>query len=219
MDNYNSEEIWPVSVFILIPFFFIILIIFTDYRYKLRPVDYIDNATVCASLILGFIFLYGMQKYDQINVDTPTFAKNIIYLQRIANKYDASLTKYLKCFLKGYLNFEEFNFSILTFQEKLLPQITNPNEVIHIQGMISGLEILYNTRISKTDLVANEIWASVLIVAILFTVIFPMDPDLSRLNACIIIILIWLPLFVLYYLYTKANKLLISTIQSVLREL
>ena len=192
----------PLPLIIFIPIAFIIIVLFTNIRYALRPDDYIGNSTVFASLVIGFIFLYAMQKYDLMDLNVETVSRNLFYLSSVAEKYNPSSICYLIRYAKGFLNFEKGDFSLLRFEKKILPQITDEATRFRVQESITILEQIYNQRISQVNLIAEPLWYLTFITAILLTIIFPLDISFAkRSDSVIVIILIWLPILTIYYLY------------------
>jgi hypothetical protein len=196
---YRQIPLWG---FILVPIFFILVVLFSDVRYNLSPAAYIGHGTAIASLVIGFIFLYGMQKYDLMDLNVPIVTRNLIYLKGVADKYDSSLNKYLVRYAENFLDFDPSDYSIYIFEKKLLAKITDPNLTISVHDSVKKLEEIYNQRISGTNLIAEPIWYLVFIIALLLTLIFPMDMSFhNRADSAIIIALIWLPVTTIYALY------------------
>jgi len=210
----------PLWVFVLVPIFFISIILFSNVRYNLAPANFIGHGTAIASLVIGFIFLYAMQKYDLMDLNVPIVVRNLTYLSGIANKYDPSLVCYLEKYAKGFLNFEENNFSIYIFEKKLLKHITDPNLIKSVHESVKKLEDIYNQRISGTNLIAEPIWYLVFIIALLLTLIFPMDVTFhNRSDSVIVIALIWLPITTIYALYLTELSNLDKAINDVIKTL
>jgi hypothetical protein len=210
----------PLEVFIIIVFFFMAIILFTDVKYKLRPANYIGHGTMIASLVIAFIVLYGMQKFDLTDFNVPIVTRNLIYLQTIADKYDPSLNKYLISYAEGFLNFDINNYSIYIFEDKILNKIKNKSLLIPVQESIKALKDSYNDRVSGTNLIAEPIWYLVFIICILLTVIFPLDECFtSKLDSIIVIILIWLPVITIYALYLTELQALVSSLEDVIKVL
>lgn len=208
----------PLWVFIVIPVFFILIVLFTDIRYSLRPDNYIGHGTTIASLVIGFIFLYAMQKYDNMDLNVPIVTRNLAYLKGVAEKYDPSLIKYLVCYAKGFLDFNPNDFSIYKFEAKLLPQIQDPNIVKSVHDSVRILQDAYNQRVSGTNLIAQPIWYLVFIIALLLTLIFPMDISFhKRADSIIMILLIWLPITTIYALYLTELNSLDNNIKEIIR--
>jgi hypothetical protein len=201
----------PLPIVVLIPFVFIYIVLFTNIRYALRPDDYISDSTVFASLVIGFIFLYAMQKYDIMDANVTTVARNLNYLKYIAEKYDPSLICYLIRYGEGFLDFEENNYSIIRFEERILPLIEDESIRYRVRESISLLETIYHERISKTNLIVEQLWYLIFITAILLTIIFPLDTSFVKpADSVIVIILIWLPIVTIYYLYISELNSLVN---------
>lgn len=208
----------PSWSFIVVPLFFIAVILFTDVRYNLSPGNFIGHGTAIASLVIGFIFLYAMQKYDLMDLNVPIVTRNLIYLKGVAEKYDPSLVCYLEQYAEGFLNFEQDNYSIYIFEKKLLKKISDPNLTISVHDSVKKLEDIYNQRISGTNLIAEPIWYLIFIIALLLTLIFPMDISFhNRADSVIVITLIWLPIAAIFTLYLTELKNLNSTITNVIK--
>lgn len=208
----------PLEIFIIIVFFFIAIILFTDVKYKLRPANYIGHSTIIASLVIAFIVLYGMQKFDLTDFNVPVVTRNLIYLQTIADKYDPSLNKYLISYAEGFLDFDINNYSIYIFEDKILNhKIKNP---VPVQESIKALKDAYNDRVSGTNLIAEPIWYLVFIICILLTIIFPLDECFTnKLDSIIVIILIWLPVTTIYALYLTELQALVNSLEDVIKVL
>jgi hypothetical protein len=210
----------PLPVFWLTPIFFILIILFTNWRYQLLPNEFIGNGTVFASLVIGFIFLYAMQKYDNMDLNVPILVRNVGYLERIALKYDPSLVCYLIRYTEAFLNFDNSGFDLVEFECELLPLIEEECEKIRVIESLSLLAGIFHQRVSKSNLIVNELWYLVFICCILLTIIFPMDSSFVKdLDSIIIIVLIWLPIVVVYYLYDKEINNLDGTLMKLIDRL
>lgn len=210
----------PLPLIVFIPIAFIIIVLFTNIRYALRPDDYIGNSTVFASLVIGFIFLYAMQKYDLMDLNVETVSRNLIYLASVTELYDPSLICYLIKFAEGFLTFDTHDFSLLKFEEKLLPLINDEVTSFRVRESITILEQIYNQRISQVNLIAEPLWYLTFVTAILLTIIFPLDISFTkRTDSVIVIILIWLPIVTIYYLYISELESLTETISSTIDKL
>jgi len=105
-------------------------------------------------------------------------------------------------YLKDFSNFNNTGYPIVTFEEKLLPQIDDENVRFRIREAVTILEGSSFQRISGENLIPAPIWYIVFLVAILLTLIFPMDTNLNfRPDSIILIILIWVPVVIIYTLY------------------
>ena len=210
----------PLEIFILTPIIFILFAVFTNIRYELRPTNYIGHSTIFGSLIIGFIFLYAMQKYDKIDANVPVVARNIIFLEEMALKYDPSLICYLIEYSENFLSFTREEFPILKFERKIIPLVDDPTVAARITESVTILELISHERITKTNLIVNPIWYTVFIMLFLLTVIFPMDSNFGKpLDSIIVIILIWLPIVVIYYLYQSELYNIENTMEDLIDEL
>ena len=207
----------PLWVFIVLPIFFILIILFTDIKYKLRPNSYIGHSTTIASLVIGFIFLYAMQKFDLMDLNVPIITRNLVYLKTVAEKYDPSLVKYLVSYAEGFLDFDMGNYSIYIFEQKLLDKIEDENLKVGVVEATAALKDAYDQRVSGTNLIAQPIWYLVIIICILLTVIFPLDDCFKqKSDSIIVILLIWLPVTTIYTLYLSELNSLKNSIQDVI---
>ena len=210
----------PLWVFIVLPIFFILVVVFTDVRYGLRPNNYIGHSTTIASLVIGFIFLYGMQKFDTMDLNVPYITRNLIYLKSVAEKYDPSLVKYLISYAEGFLSFDATNFSIYKFEDQLLDKIDDADLKVSVHDSVRTLEGIYNDRVSGTNLIAEPIWYLVVIICILLTLVFPLDSCFKQdTDSVIVIILIWLPVVTIYSLYLSELQALEDSVTSVIKVL
>ncbi len=208
----------PLWVFIALPIFFILIVLFTDVRYGLRPNNYIGHSTTIASLVIGFIFLYGMQKFDLMDLNVPYITRNLIYLKKVAEKYDPSLVKYLISYAEGFLAFDMNNYAIYKFEDIIIEKIDDEDVKASVMDAVRTLKDIYNDRVSGTNLIAEPIWYLVVIICILLTLLFPLDYCFKqKTDSIIVIILIWLPVVTIYSLYLSELKALedsvISTIE------
>lgn len=192
----------PLPVIIALPFLFIFLILFTDIRYEFRPNKYIRHGTTIAALSIGFVFLYALQKYDKMDANFPVVVRNIIYLADLALVYDPTLICYLIEYLNNFLTFDNIGYPIVIFEKKLLRQISDENIVFRVRESVSILEDISNQRVSGENLIAAPIWWVVFIAATILTILFPMDTNFeSEIDAILIIIIIWAPVVMIYWLY------------------
>ena len=207
----------PLWVFIVLPIFFILIVLFTDIKYHMKPNTYIDPGTTIASLVIGFIFLYAMQKFDVMDLNVPIITRNLIYLKTVAEKHDPSLVKYLVSYAEGFLDFDMGNYSIYIFEQKLLDQIKDENLKVGVVEATEALKDAYNQRVSGTNLIAQPIWYLVIIICILLTVIFPLDDCFKqKSDSVIVILLIWLPVVTIYALYLSELNSLRDSVEEVI---
>jgi len=212
--------VMPVATFIILPLFFIFLILFTNIRYQMIPSEYISHVAVFASLVVGFIFLYSMQKFDQMNANVPVVERNIIGLSRLADKYNPSLNCYLIEYILNFLTFTNDKFPITTFEMKIVPLISNQEEIFRLKESVTTLEEIENQRISRVNLIPEPIWYVVLVSVIILTIIFCLDTTLERkTDAILSIILIWFPIFVIYFMYNFELNALEETMDNLLKYL
>ena len=210
----------PLEFFLIIPLIFILIQLFTDIRWKVVPNHYFSSIVIFPSLVIGFIFLYATQKYDKMDANVPVVERNIIYLEQMAKKYNPSTECYLKEYVKNFLDFTNNAFPILDFEREILPQVTDENDAFRIREAVTILELIAHERITKSNLIPDQIWYLVLVVALLLTTIFPMDAEFQKnIDPIVIIILIWLPLFTIYYLYDFELKTLENTMENLLHKL
>jgi hypothetical protein len=210
----------PLPVIIFLPILFILLIIFTDIRYDLKPKQFVSHATTISSLAVGFVFLYALTKYDRMDANYPVVVRNIIYLADLALEYDPSLICYLIQYLNDFIAFDNTGYPIIQFEAKLIPLITDQNLIFRVRESVSILEDISNQRISGENLIAAPIWYVVFLAATLFTVIFPMDVSFeNRVDPILLIILIWVPVVTIYTLYTIALSDLDNAINTLIQEL
>jgi len=210
----------PRELFILTPLLFIAFVVLSNFRYGLSPNNYIGHSTTFASLVIGFIFLYGMQKYDKMDGNVPVVERNIVYLQEMALKYDPSLLCLLIQYVVNFLDFTNDEFPILEFEKKILPLISNEEEYYRVRESVTILELISHQRISGENLIADPIWFLIYIVALLLTLIFPMDKEFkSKTDSIIVIVLIWFPIITIYFLYMSELDKLQNTMDKLIKEL
>jgi len=210
----------PLPFVIAIPLLFIFLVIFTDIRYQLSPKEYMSHGTTVSALAIGFVFLYALQKYDQMDANYPIVVKNIVFLTDVALKYDSKLICYLVQYLKDFLNFDNTGYPLFQFEQKILTYITDPNLIYRIHASVDTLAEAAYQRISGTNLIAAPVWYLVFLAATILTIIFPMDEKLtSRVDSVLLIFLIWLPVITMYTLYTAALGYLDTAITSLIDDL
>jgi hypothetical protein len=213
---YPEIPLWGV---ILFPFVFIYLIIFTDIRYDFEPDLRISDSTTFASLVVGFILFYAMQKFDNIDLNVPTVSRAILYLKKIALKYDANLVCYLISYVKGFINLKIDNYSLKCFEKLLLPLIDNEAERERVRASVTTLDNVYYDRVSETNIIAQPIWYLVFLSGILLSIILPMNTAISKVNAVLVILLIWLPITFIYSLYLSELQALTDIMNNTLDEL
>ncbi len=207
----------PVGTFILVPLIFVFLILFTNVRYQMIPNRYIGHVTIFASLVIGFIFLYSMQKYDKMNANIPVVERNIIYLSGKADKYNPQLNCFLIEYINDFLNFRNDRFSIINFEKKLIPLVSSEEEIFRIREAVTILEDILYQRITGANLIPEPIWYIVFISIFILTIIFCLDTTLERsIDAIISIILIWFPIFVIYFMYNFELENLQETMDNLL---
>ena len=210
----------PLYAFLVIPLSFLFLVYFTNIRYRLYPNNYIGSIAVFASLVVGFIFLYGMQKYDIMDANVPVVERNIVYLSELAVRYNPDLLCFLARFVFDFLNFNNDRYSIIEFENALLPLVDDPNEKFRIRESVTILENINNQRITRTNLIANPIWYVVLVGILILTIIFPLDEKFcNAMDSTLVIILIWFPIYVIYYLYNLELDRLERTMTNLLHYL
>lgn len=205
----------PLVLFPLTAIIFILIATFTNIRYQLRPENYIGHGSMIASLVIGFIFLYAMQKVDAMDANVPVVERTIIYLTEIALAYDEpSALCFLIEYLNDFLNFTNDKFPILRFENAIMPKINDETVKSRVKDAITTLEVISHQRITKTNLIRDELWYTVYIIAFLLTIIFSLDSKFEKpLDSIITIILIWFPLITIYYLYQSEIRTLEETIE------
>jgi len=210
----------PIELFALTPIVFILIAAFTNIRYELRPRNYIGHSTIFASLVIGFIFLYSMQKYDIMDANVPVVERNIIFLTEISLTYDPDTLCFLIEYLDDFLNFRNNEFPILRYENAIAPSIDDETVQFRVREAVTILENILYQRITRTNLIRNEIWYTVYLIAFLLTIIFPLDSNFAKpLDSIIVIILIWFPIITVYYLYQAELERLDETIRSTEEEL
>ena len=209
----------PLLGVIIFPIVFIFLIIFTDIRYNFRPDLHISNGTTFASIVVGFILLYAMQKFDNIDLNVPTVSRSLIYLKKVAATYDPQSICFLIDYSKGFLCEESRNYSLECFLRRIIPKIDNEVDRIRVTETVTMLENIYFQRVSETNTIAEPIWYLVFLSAIILTVIFPMDENLPRMDAVLVLLLIWLPITFIYTLYLSELAALDTIMKDTIEEL
>ncbi len=209
----------PLPGVILLPLVFIFLILFTDIRYNFKPEFHVSNGTAFASLVVAFILLYAMQKFDNIDLNVPTLNRSVMYLKAVALDHDPNLVPYLISYCKGFLCLEPENFALQCFEEKLIPLITNQGEKERVRSTVTILENLYNQRVSLTNTIAQPIWYLVFATGIILSIIFPMEESLGKIDAILVLLLIWLPITFIYALYLSEIQALEIIVEDTIKEL
>jgi len=210
----------PLVLFPLTAIIFILIAAFTNIRYELRPTNYIGHSAIFASLVVGFIFLYSMQKFDRMDGNVPVVERNIVFLTEIALEYDPSTLCFLIEYLDNFLNFENNKFPILRFENAIAPKINDETVSFRVREAVTILELISHERITRTNLIPEEIWYTVYIIAFLLSVIFPLDSNFAKsLDSIIVIVLIWFPIITIYYLYQTELTRLQETIENTKDEL
>lgn len=214
--SWPQIPLWGV---ILFPLMFIFLIIFTDIRYNFHPDSHISNSTVFASIVVGFILLYSMQKFDNIDLNVPSVSRSLIYLKMIALKYSPESICYLIDYSKGFINKNDRDYSLSCFERIVVPLIDNEAEKNRVVETITILDQIYYDRVSGTNIIAEPIWYLVFLTAIILTIIFPMNEKLSKMNAILVLLIIWMPVTFIYTIYLSENQVLVDIIKDTIIEL
>ena len=210
----------PLYLFLVIPLVFVFLVYFTNVRYQLHPNNYIGSIAVFASLVVGFIFLYGMQKYDRMDANVPVVERNILFLCQISLKYNPDSLCLLAQYIVNFLDFTNDEFPIIQYEFDVLPLIKDETEQFRVREAVTILELINNERITRTNLITNAIWYVVLVSIVILTIIFPLDQKFcNEMDSTLVIILIWFPIYVIYYLYNLELDRLDDTMKSLLRDL
>lgn len=203
----------PLPVVFAFPLIFIFLILFTHLRYEFHPNNFVAHGTLVASLAIGFVFLYALQKYDKMDANFPVVIRNIVFLADLALIHDPSLICFLIQYLDDFLNFNNSGFPIIIFEKELLTFIDNENEIFRIREAVTTLEDISYQRISGENLIPAAIWYVVFTVAIILSIIFPMDTNIDRkLDGIFALLLIWVPIITVYFLYLDALEVLDDSI-------
>ena len=226
MSNFtklNEDPVYPqipLPVVIGIPFLFIFFILFTSIRYEFAPPEHITNGTTVAALSIGFVFLYALQKYDKLGANFPVVLRNIIFLTDLALEYDPSLICYLTQYLEDFSDFNNTGYPIITFEEKLLPNIDDENLIFRIRGSVTTLERLSDQRITGENLISAPIWYTVFLSSTLLTLFLAMDIKLSdKTDSILLIVLIWFPVLTIYVLYLSILAELDTAIKDLIANL
>ena len=213
---YPQIPLWGV---ILFPLLFIFLIVFTDIRYDFTPDIHIGNGTTFAAIVVGFILLYAMQKYDNIDLNVPSASRGLLYLKKIANKYEPKSICYLIDYVNGFINIDTNDYSLLCFERIVVPLIDNEAEKDRVKETVTILNDIYFNRVSQTNVIAEPIWYLVFLSAILLTIIFPMNEKLKRMDSILVLLLIWLPITIIYAIYLSENQALLNIMEETLNDL
>jgi len=205
----------PIYVAVAFPITFLAIAMFTNARYSLSPSAYISHSVTIAALAVGFVFLYALQKYDTMDGNFPVVIANIIYLTDIALEHEPSTICFLIQYLWDYLNYDNTGYPILMFEREIAPFINEPPVIERTKDAVTNLEQLYYQRISRENLIPAPVWYIVFFIASLLTIIFALDNNIeSKIDAVIIIILIWFPVIVIYIMYLSIIQDLDQAIMS-----
>lgn len=190
----------PLFIFILAPVIFLYLILCTNIRHKLID-SHISNSVVFVGVVVGFILLYAMQKYEKVDENSLLVSRHLEYLALVALKYDPSLISYLIQYSEEFIS-NENSYAILCFEKAIVPQIKSDVERKRVRHIVSILDDIFDQRVSKTNTIPELIWYIVFIISVILTVLFPLDSKFdSRIDELLVVILLWLPIVVIYYLY------------------
>lgn len=190
----------PLFVFFVTPLVFLYIILCTGLRHDLLSA-HITNSVSFVSVVIGFILLYAMQKYERVDENSLLVRRHLEYLGLIALKYDPSLIRYLVNYAKAFSK-NTNSYDILCFERKILPQITDNADKERVIFIVTLLDDLFDQRVSTTNTIPNLIWYIIITVIIILTVLFPLDRQFKNvLDSILIVILLWLPIAGIYYLY------------------
>jgi len=144
---------------------------------------------VFTGLIIGFIIVFAMQKFDLHSNNRNQFRQLILRLARQKPQMKEALIAYTK----AYLHKED--------GDALVPWLEDPS----VNRTIYQLEDLSRVHVAGNDDIPNSIWYTVLISVIIISIIVVVDARMTDLMSLGAIVLIWLPIVVIYNLYIQRN--------------
>lgn len=181
----------PPWVFILTWILFILYLFFGPYKHEHFAIEVYSIGTVFAGLIIGFILVFAMQKYDLHISNRKRFVTALIHLQRLT---DGSSRSLLRKYIEAYLEKED--------STSLETLATTPRTT----ELVSLLEELATARFNQADDIPNSIWYTVYISIFIISILVVIDIRISKILGVATLILIWLPLIVVYYLYQSREN-------------
>lgn len=181
----------PTWIFLVIPMLFIIYNFLNKHKYSNLPLEVFSIGALFAGLIIGFIIVFAMQKFDIHSSNRNLFTQKILRLQRLEPTMRDALVDYTK----AYLEYKD--------SDVLLPWLTSSNPIV--VRTIQELDDLTSGHINSFDSIPNIIWYTVLISIIIITILVVIDGRIPNLMSLGAIILIWLPVIVIYYIYISRD--------------
>jgi len=160
-----------------------------------------------------------MQKFDNMDLNVPTINRGLLYLKKVAMQYEPKAVCYLIDYAKGFLAVDKNNFSLECFERLVVPKIPSKTERQRVETVITTLENIYYQRVSELNVIAEPIWYLVFLSGILLSIIFPMNDELTKIDAILVVLLIWLPIGFIYSLYLSELSALTNIINTTIEEL
>lgn len=210
----------PDISILLVIFFFAILVILVVTNYLKRtplPFEALTLSGVFASLVIGFIVVYAIQKYDAFSANTNLYIRRTIQLAAIACKYAPEVIPLL---VEYTINFacRRLSLLIVDIQRILDAKITDPIEKNFANNLINQISIANSIQADGSDIIPNGIWYAVFLVTIIISIFIIRDIRLTQLSVLAILVTIWIPLTVIYYIYITrdeaSNKQLYALVDS-----
>lgn len=203
----------PLFVFILTFLIFVYLILCTNIRHTLVNF-HISNSVVFVGVVVGFILLYAMQKYEKVDENSLQVSRHIQYLALLALKYDPSLIEYLIQYTEDFSN-NKNSYAILCFERKIVPMIKLDVEKNRVEHIVTILDDIFDERVSETNTIPELIWYIVFITGTILTILFPLDTKFeNKMDSLMVVILLWLPIIAIYYLYLTQIDSIDQTVNS-----
>lgn len=188
---YTPAAFWFT---LALPLLFVLYTLTWNRRYGTLPHEAISVAAVFSALIIGFIVASAMGRYDTFVTTQGLFNQKIAGLIELVPEHTALLQQVQQAYdqRQGPEKFHQLT-------QVLLQQYTNNN---YIHQTLAKLEELINVRATSVDALSPLLWFAVFVPMVVMSIFLVLDARLNQVLTLLVLLIIWLPVLIVYYLYS-----------------
>lgn len=193
---YTPQAFWLTF---LVPLLFVGYVLWINWRYQALPNEAISVGAVFSALIIGFIVATAMARYDSFTSNWGLFQQKLLSLQDLVPEVATEIQRVKLDYVKrnGTQSFRRLT-------RTLLQRYPNNDYIFQTLG---ALETLLNARFTNADALSPLLWFAVFIPMIVMSVFLVIDKRLNQVLTLLVLLIIWLPVLIVYYLYTHREHL------------
>lgn len=193
---YTPRAFWLT---LILPLLFAGYILLVNWRYQEFPHEAISVGSVFSALIIGFIVATAMTRYDAFTGNWYLFQQKLRSLQDLAPELAAQIQQVRTDYQEHR---DTSSFQKLT--QALLKRYPTNGYILQTLGALEGL---ITARLSNADALNPLLWFAVFVPLVVMSVFLVIDQRLNRTLTLLVLIIIWLPVLIVYYLYTHRERI------------